>query len=95
MAIQLRPSLHGTPVAVAGLFAVFTGWSTLPAQSSTSSASTGRATAIKYPATRTVPVVDNYFGTRVADPFRWLEVESPETRRWGRDANRIRHAVPA
>ena len=28
---------------------------------------------IKYPETKKVEVVDDYFGTRVADPYRWLE----------------------
>jgi prolyl oligopeptidase len=36
-----------------------------------------------YPATRTVDVVDDYHGTKVADPYRWLEnTESPEVRAW-------------
>jgi prolyl oligopeptidase len=41
---------------------------------------TGRLT---YPAARVQEVVDDYHGTRVSDPYRWLEDESsPETRRW-------------
>lgn len=37
----------------------------------------------QYPPARTVQVVDDYHGTRVADPYRWLEdMESPEVRRW-------------
>lgn len=28
---------------------------------------------LQYPATVTTNVVDDYFGTRVADPYRWLE----------------------
>ncbi|MGK2960955.1 MAG: prolyl oligopeptidase family serine peptidase [Gemmatimonadaceae bacterium] len=41
---------------------------------------TGR---VPYPATRTVDVVDDYHGTRVADPYRWLEdLESQEVRDW-------------
>lgn len=35
------------------------------------------------PATRTDNVVDNYFGTKIADPYRWLEDQnSAETRAW-------------
>jgi prolyl oligopeptidase len=37
----------------------------------------------RYPATRTVDVVDDYHGTRVADPYRWLEaLDSAEVRQW-------------
>ena len=35
------------------------------------------------PVTRTDTVKDNYFGTEIADPYRWLEdQQSPETRKW-------------
>jgi prolyl oligopeptidase len=35
------------------------------------------------PATGTDNVVDNYFGTKITDPYRWLEDQnSPETRAW-------------
>ena len=30
-------------------------------------------TVIKYPETKTVPVADEQFGVKVADPYRWLE----------------------
>jgi prolyl oligopeptidase len=40
-------------------------------------------TALKYPAPRKGDVVDNYFGTKVADPFRWMEdLNSPEVKQW-------------
>jgi prolyl oligopeptidase len=38
---------------------------------------------VSYPVTRTVEQVDTYFGTRVSDPYRWLEDDrSPETAKW-------------
>jgi prolyl oligopeptidase len=35
-----------------------------------------------YPPTRRDSVVDTYFGTKVADPYRWLELDSPATTAW-------------
>jgi prolyl oligopeptidase len=38
---------------------------------------------LKYPSTRTVDHVDTYHGTRVADPYRWLEDDnSADTKAW-------------
>jgi len=38
---------------------------------------------LHYPATRTVAVTDTYFGTVVADPYRWLENGAdPEVKAW-------------
>lgn len=38
---------------------------------------------LEYPPTRTVDVVEDHHGTRVSDPYRWLEdLESPEVREW-------------
>lgn len=34
------------------------------------------------PATRKGDQVDDYHGTRIADPYRWLEQDSPETQAW-------------
>ena len=37
----------------------------------------------KYPSPRKGDVVDNYHGTRVADPFRWMEdLNAPEVKAW-------------
>ncbi|MEX1128175.1 MAG: prolyl oligopeptidase family serine peptidase [Vicinamibacterales bacterium] len=48
---------------------------------------------LQYPATRTVDVVDDYHGTKVADPYRWLEdLESPETAAWVAEQNRLTEA---
>jgi prolyl oligopeptidase len=46
--------------------------------------------AAQAPPTRTVPVVDDYFGTQVADPYRWLEDDhSVETKAWVAAQNQV------
>ena len=54
-------------------------------------ASVGQAQApLKYPATRKDSTVDNFFGTRVADPYRWLEDQnSREVARWVDAENKV------
>ncbi len=48
------------------------------------------AAPIHYPATRQVAQVDDYHGTRVADPYRWLEDDrSPETAAWVAAQNQV------
>ena len=48
---------------------------------------------ITYPPARKGDIVDDYHGTKVADPYRWLEdVDSPETRRWVEAENRVTFA---
>src|SRR5215510_2076541 len=43
-----------------------------------------------YPNTKRVDQVDTYFGTPVADPYRWLEDEnSPETATWVQQQNKV------
>ena len=38
---------------------------------------------LRYPDARRSGQVDDYFGTKVADPYRWLEdTDAPETREW-------------
>jgi uncharacterized membrane protein len=55
--------------------------------------STLDAQSFTYPPARKADVVDDYHGTRVADPYRWLEdVDSPETRSWVEAENRVTFA---
>lgn len=47
-------------------------------------------TKIVYPQARVDNVIDNYFGTTVPDPYRWLEnPDSAETRSWVQAENKI------
>jgi prolyl oligopeptidase len=45
---------------------------------------------LKYPTTRTVEQKDNYHGTTVTDPYRWLEDDrSAETAEWVKQQNQV------
>lgn len=45
---------------------------------------------IKYPQTKRDNVIDNYFGTKVTDPYRWMEdMKSPEVKEWIEQENKI------
>ena len=51
------------------------------------------AEKLQYPTTRETNQTDNYFGTVVPDPFRWLEDDnSPETARWVEEQNKVTSA---
>lgn len=48
---------------------------------------------MQYPKTKTVDHIDNYHGTQVADPYRWLEdLDSDETKAWIEAQNRVTFA---
>ena len=45
---------------------------------------------LNYPPTARGSQVDNYHGTSIADPYRWLEdTDAPETKRWVESQNRL------
>lgn len=49
-----------------------------------------KITLMKYPETIKDSTTDNYFGTKIADPYRWLENDtSAETKKWVDAENKI------
>jgi prolyl oligopeptidase len=47
---------------------------------------------LQYPKTRKVEQYDDYFGTVVADPYRWLEEDTEEVAQWVREQNAVTEA---
>ncbi|GEQ84919.1 prolyl endopeptidase [Patiriisocius marinistellae] len=48
-----------------------------------------RTIKVKYPTTKKVDTVTNYFGTEIKDPYRWLEDDmSEETKEWVKAENK-------
>ncbi|HET7796584.1 MAG TPA: S9 family peptidase, partial [Nevskia sp.] len=51
---------------------------------------TSQSTALVYPTTKTVAQTDDFHGTKVADPYRWLEdLDAPATRSWIEAQNKV------
>lgn len=49
-----------------------------------------KITMLPYPETKKVEVVDDYFGTKIADPYRWLENDTTaETAAWVEAQNKV------
>src|ERR1700722_617782 len=58
-------------------------WTTILAGVLTMSSAAAGAQALKYPEARTIEQIDEYFGTLVHDPYRWMEdVDSPDVKKW-------------
>ncbi len=56
----------------------------------TISTGSGMAQELKYPAARISDHTDVYFGTTVADPYRWMEdVDSAEVKQWVEAENQV------
>ena len=47
----------------------------------------------KYPSIRKTDQKDNYFGTVIADPYRWLEIDTaPDVAEWVKEENGVTNA---
>ncbi|HXC72313.1 MAG TPA: prolyl oligopeptidase family serine peptidase [Pyrinomonadaceae bacterium] len=64
-----------------------------PGGSAGAGPSTTDGSKLVYPPTKKVEHFDDYFGTKVPDPYRWLEDEtSADTKAWVDDQNRVTFA---
>ena len=82
MAEMLKSHWSG-PLWVAGMFCLIL----ILAGCATGGTPTGK---LPYPPTATTNHWDDYHGTKVADPYRWLEdLDSPQTRAWVQAQNQV------
>ena len=67
--------------------------SVAPATASATGAATSKDPKLVYPESKKVDQVDDYFGTKVADPYRWLEDDQkPEVQTWIEAQNKVTFA---
>ena len=67
-------------------------WAAILAPALFAAAAAGAEPSLTYPQTRRVDQVDDYHGTKVADPYRWLEVdvrESKDVADWVEAENKV------
>ena len=90
-------------VSIALVFMAIAGvslFSRVRAQSSAAGVTQQMIKSTNYPLARKTDQVDDYHGTKVADPYRWLEdLDSQETRNWVEEENKLSfgflEAIPA
>src|SRR3989441_3328387 len=64
-----------------------------PATNSSAADTSAPPTKLTYPEAKKVDQVDDYFGTKVPDPYRWLENnDSPEVAAWVEAENKVTFA---
>ena len=81
-----------TFLLLAGSFSVITACNTTQQPETTAtgmSTETEEITPLDYPDTKKVDQVDDYFGTKVADPYRWLETHTEEVDEWIEEQNEV------
>ena len=94
-AVKVRTTCMASVLGVFRRFSPAILLSLIVAAGSSESALTDSPTApaMTYPPTRAVDVVDDYFGRKVADPYRWLEdLESSDTAAWVAAQNKVTFA---
>ncbi|MGH9944292.1 MAG: S9 family peptidase, partial [Pyrinomonadaceae bacterium] len=72
---------------ISPLFALFASVSLVFGQSAATLSANGK---LSYPETRRVEQMDDFHGTRVGDPYRWLEdLDTADTKSWVEAQNKL------
>jgi len=83
--MHMRPATLAAAVAAA-----FLGFGSAAAIAGTPAAQTCSGTPLSYPVAKKVDQTDDYHGTKVADPYRWLEdANSLDTKAWVDAENKV------